>query len=282
MPKPPHDERLLIITKTYPAPSTKHRETSCVAAISSEGVFRRLFPVPFRLLDGEQRFKKWEWIEAKIQRANDDRRPESYRIFVDTVVRNDDVVGTTNNWEERRRWIEPHVQADFGVIEECRSRKEGQQKGTGETLAYLRPSLILALEIEEARNQDWSEEEKAKLIHKQDGLFDTEDLRVKAQLRKLPHDFYYRYECDSPTGKKEYRHKITDWEVGALYWNVRRSHGVGWQKPFRYKLEEEFSGKDLLFLMGTIHRFPDMWLIVGLAYPPKHRPELDLQIGLAF
>lgn len=99
MAKPPHDERLLILTKTYPAPSTKHREISCVAAINSDGVFRRLYPVPFRLLEGDQKFKKWEWIEAKIQRANDDQRPESHRIFVDTIVRGDTVMGTQNNWE---------------------------------------------------------------------------------------------------------------------------------------------------------------------------------------
>ncbi len=282
MPKPPHTERLLIVTKTYPAPSTKHRETSCVAAINDAGQFRRLYPVPFRLLDGDQRFKKWEWIEAKVQRANDDKRPESHRIFVDTVVRNDEVVGTDNYWEERRRWIEPHVRTDFDDIETRRAEKESQRGGSGETLAYLRPHRILGLEISEARNPDWTEEERAKLVHKQDGLFDSEELRVQAQLRKLPHDFYYRYECESVGGRKEYKHKITDWEVGALYWNVRRSHREKWEQPFREKLEVEFSAKDMLFLMGTMHRFPDSWLIVGLAYPPKQLPARDPQLGLAF
>ncbi|MGH8554674.1 MAG: hypothetical protein ACREUD_03765 [Gammaproteobacteria bacterium] len=37
------------------------------------GKFRRLYPVPFRLLEGNQKFKKWEWIDAKVQRANDDQ-----------------------------------------------------------------------------------------------------------------------------------------------------------------------------------------------------------------
>jgi hypothetical protein len=280
--RPPHNERLLIITKTYPAPSTKHREISCVAALNGDGEFRRLYPVPFRLLEGEQKFKKWEWIGARVQRANDDVRPESHRIFVDTIARKDEIVGTDNNWQERRRWIEPHVLTDFDAIEERRAKKEEARKGTGETLAYLRPSRILGLDVVAGREQEWTQEEKAKLIHKQDGLFDTEDMRAKAQLRKLQHDFYYRYECDSPAGKKEYRHKITDWEVGALYWNVRRSHGNNWEKPFRQKLEEEFSGKDLLLLMGTMHRFPDIWLIVGLAYPPKQRPADDPQMALGF
>jgi hypothetical protein len=41
--------------------------------------------------------------------------------------------------------------------------------------------------------------------------------------------------------------------------------------------------RDLMFMMGTIHRFPDQWLIVSLIYPPKPpkerpapQPSLDL------
>lgn len=280
MARPPHRERLLIVTKTYPAPSTKHRETSCVAAINQDGQFRRLYPVPFRLLDGAQRFRKWEWIEARIQRANDDVRPESHRIFVDTIARNDEVLDTKNNWEERRKWIEPLAQDDFQPIELLRAEMEELRKGTGATLSYLRPSRILELEIVESSDQDWSEEEKAKLVHKQDGLFESDDMRAAAELRKLQHDFYYRYDCDTSSGRRTYRHKITDWEVGALYWNVRRSHGKNWEMPFRQKLEKEFANRDLLFLMGTMHRFPDSWLIVGLAYPPKQRPVPDPQMKL--
>ena len=280
MAKHPHLERLLIVTKTYPAPSAKHREISCVAAITDKGEFRRLYPVPYRLLGGDQQFKKWEWIQARVQRASDDARPESHRIFVDTIVRNDEILDTKNHWEERRKWIESLVLTDFEAVESRRSQKEQQRKGTGETFSYLRPSRLLGLEIVESSEQEWSDEEKAKLVHKQDGLFDNEEMRATAQLRKLQHDFYYHYECDTGSGKRAYRHKITDWEVGALYWNVRRSHGTDWEAPLREKLEKEFADLDLLFLMGTMHRFPDSWLIVGLAYPPKQRPLQDPQMKL--
>lgn len=75
-------------------------------------------------------------------------------------------------------------------------------------------------------------------------------------------------DVDGATAK--YRHKIVDWEIGALYWNMRRDHGAGWEVPFRKKLESTLPAGDLMFLMGTIHRFPDQWLIVSLIYPPKH------------
>src|SRR6185312_6850633 len=89
---------------------------------------------------------------------------------------------------------------------------------------------------------------------------------------KVPFDFYYRYLCDSPEGEKEHRHKIVDWEAGALYWNCRRNHGDDWEAPFRAKLEGQLGGKDLMFLMGNQHRFQDQWLIISLIYPPKRKP----------
>ena len=79
-------EELLILTKTYPGPSSKHRETTCVAALNRRGELRRVFPVPFRFLNGTQQFQKWEWIRANLIRAASDKRPESYKIDVDTSV----------------------------------------------------------------------------------------------------------------------------------------------------------------------------------------------------
>jgi hypothetical protein len=120
-------DELLILTKTYPSPSETYRETTCVAAINRGGEMRRLFPVPYRLLEGDAQFKK----------------------------------------------------------------------------------------------------------------------------------------------------------VGALYWKCVQAYGAKWEGKFRQRLEVDFKEKDLLFLMGTIHRFPDQWLIVGLVYPPKQPPKAgEQQLGL--
>ena len=37
---------------------------------------RRIFPVPYRLIDGDSHFQKWEWIQAPVSRPNGDHRPE--------------------------------------------------------------------------------------------------------------------------------------------------------------------------------------------------------------
>ncbi len=72
-----------------------------------------------------------------------------------------------------------------------------------------------------------------------------------------------------------HRHKIADWEAGALYWRVLQETPDDWERRFRQKLEQELPSADLMFLMGTIHRFPDQWLIVSLIYPP-HEQNLRL------
>ncbi|KPL70085.1 hypothetical protein ADN00_18755 [Ornatilinea apprima] len=255
-----HYEKLLILTKTYPSPSLKYRETSCVAALNQKGEMRRIFPVPFRLLDGQQQFQRWEWIKARVAKATGDNRPESYRIDVDSIQRLSKI-GTENAWAERIQWISPHMICSFDAI-------EARRQATGETLGFIRPSKVNLI-IKKSDQPDWTPEENEKLI--KDGLFDSEEVRQRNPLRKVPYDFYYTYESFSDGSLPiEYTHKITDWEVCALYWRCIRDYGNDWEIAFRNKLQDEFSQtKDLIFLMGTMHRFRDKWLIVGLIYPPK-------------
>ncbi|MBY0270359.1 MAG: hypothetical protein K2X06_10845 [Burkholderiales bacterium] len=270
-------DRILILAKTYPSPSAKYVETSCVAGINEHGQFRRLYPVPFRLIEEGKQFKKWQWITARVRKSNDDHRPESHRIFIDTIECDAGSLPTKNHWEARWPWIDRiPVFSNFAEIEQ-------QRLTTGASLALLRPKRILNLEIRTARYADWTADEKAKLVQEQmqGNLFvQAEAEQQIRELKKIPFDFYYNYVCDSPEGEVEQKHKIVDWEAGALYWNCSNNYGEKWEQPFRTKLEEDLAGKDLMFLMGNIHRFQDQWLIVSLIYPPKQRPVLNPQTPL--
>lgn len=251
------NERLLVLANTYPLPSQKYRETNCVAAVTESGEMRRLYPVPYRLLDDENRFKKWEWIDAKIIRASNDQRPESYRIDTDSIQRGQGQIETKDGWVDRMSWLRPHMVESLGNL-------ETRRLASGQTLGVIGPVEMLGLEIEDEKYPDWTNDELGKL--QQDGLFDSIAVQRRVPLRKLPHRFYYRYRA----GGEERKSLITDWEVGTLFWNCLHKYGEGgWEAKVREKLEGEFSEKDLLFLMGTVHRFPDQWLIVSLIYPPK-------------
>ena len=262
------DESILILCKTYPSPSGKYVETSCVAGMSADGQLIRLYPVPFRLVQNEQQFRKWQWIEAKIEKANNDHRPESYRLKIDTLKCIGDPIPTKNNWAER--WNELDRQIILRSFDEI----EKERLENGKTLGFLRPKRILSLEISPVSDPEWSDSELSKLLQQQNqiGLFEENEKANIATLKKLPFSFYYNYECDDVIfGTKVFKHKIADWEVGALYWRCRKNYGSAWEEKFRIKLEEQIPTKDLIFLMGNIQRFPHQWLIVSLIYPPYRK-----------
>ncbi|CAN5299197.1 hypothetical protein BH10PSE16_BH10PSE16_01210 [soil metagenome] len=261
-------EKILILAKTYPSPSAQYVETSCVAGINQDGSMRRLYPVPFRMIEEGQQFKKWQWINVRVEKANKDHRPESHKLYVDTIT-------CGNRIDHKKEWTARWEWLDKLPTFESLDAVNAARLSDGLSIALLRPKRLLGLDITKARNQKWTEEEQEKLLRQQmqDDLFsESEATQQVKELRKVPFDFHYRYVCDTPEGEKEYKHKIVDWEAGALYWNCERDHGVGWEAPFRAKLEGQLGGKDLMFLMGNQHRFQDQWLIISLIYPPKRKP----------
>jgi hypothetical protein len=227
------------------------------------------------MVEDAQQFKKWQWVEVRVEKAPKDHRPESHKVYVDTI-RCGEVLDTKNAWASRWPWLDK--MPSFTSFEAI----EATHAADGLSLALLRPKHLLGLDITKARHADWTDEEQEKLLHDQmqGNLFsEVEQRRELKQLRKIPFDFYYRYLCDTPDGERERRHKIVDWEAGALYWNCQKSHGSDWQRPFLAQLEENLGAKELMFLMGNLHRFQEQWLIVSLIYPPK-RPLDDRQMPL--
>ncbi|KTC20411.1 hypothetical protein AO391_02935 [Pseudomonas marginalis ICMP 9505] len=267
--------RILILCKTYPSPSAKYSETSCVAGMDEDGNLIRLYPVPFRLVTADQRFAKWQWIEAFIERSPADRRPESHKIGIDSIC-----VGRAlpaGDWRERRVLLDKlTLYENFDALEKARVEHNV-------TLGLIKPVRITALRIQKSASKEWTSEEIEKLqsMQRQPSLFEEQENASIKQLEKVPFDFHYIYECLVDDELKSYTHKIVDWEAGQLYRNVYRKHGAsGWEAPFRHKLENELPAKDLMLLMGTLHRFPGQWLIVSLIYPPKQRSDAHPQMGL--
>jgi hypothetical protein len=165
-------ERILILCKTYPSPSAGYTETSCVAGIDESGKLIRIYPMPFRIVNDEQQFKKWQWISARIEKASKDHRPESHRIFVDTIECDASPIPAGEaGWRVRRHWLNRiTLFKDFESIEAARISK-------GSTLALLRPKRILGLDIKKATAPDWTEDERTKLLQMQSqgDLFSADD-----------------------------------------------------------------------------------------------------------
>lgn len=249
------EERLLVITKTYPTPSQSYRETVCVAAINENKELRRLYPILYRYLEGNQQFNKWQWIRAKITKSSD-RRPESYIIDNDTIHL-EEKINTKNSWSERMTYIQQSIYPNFSDLENDRLSNRI-------SLGIIKP-FDLTMEIKSAKNKEWSDKQLTAL--RKDGLFDVQAPVSKPLVKKLPVDVYYSFFTENDP--KRYRFMVTDWESGALYWRCVREYSNEWEVYFRKKLEIEFQKKDLHLLMGTMHQYPDQWLIIGLVYPPR-------------
>ena len=65
----PKKMRVFITVKTYPTLSVKYDELVCTAGITEKGNWVRIYPVPFRRLQWEKQYKKYQWIEIEVYRS---------------------------------------------------------------------------------------------------------------------------------------------------------------------------------------------------------------------
>jgi len=250
-------KRALITVRTYPVPSAKSIEASCTAAISDKGEWLRLFPVPYRMMDDDKKFSKWQWIDVDTMKATNDPRPESYKINPDSITVGH-IVGPDTGWHERRRLLEPLRQLSM-----CRIQRQREEAGYP-TLGFFRPHEIKRLIIAPAKSPDWTAEQLSAL--RQDTLFHK---APEQPLEKLPLDFRYEYRCGD-VSCRGHTMLCTDWEMGQSYRAWRRLYGDGWEAKFRQRYEVEMIDKnDTHFFVGTLHQHPNNWIIVGLFYPPR-------------
>ena len=98
-------ERVLITVKTYPTLSRKYGETVCTAGVRADGSWMRIYPVPFRRLDEEEQYKKFDWIETNFVRGRSDPRPETHHPADLAKMLPVGHMGTQDNWRERRELL---------------------------------------------------------------------------------------------------------------------------------------------------------------------------------
>ncbi len=256
MHKPQETKKALIVVRTYPTPAKSGVEVSCTAAITDKGEWLRLFPVPWRFLPSDQRFRKYQWVEVTVTKASD-ARPESYKLKPDGIRVLSEPLSTTKGWQARKDVIYP-------LKAHCLCCLQKQRDAHGHpTLGIFRPKVITKLHIT-AEDAKWTDAQLALL--RQGHLF----LRPpKTELEKIPFTFRYEFRCDHDECPG---HKIicTDWEMGQSWRQWKTKYRDGWEAKFRGRYETDMILKyDTHFYMGTIHQHPHVWIIVGLFYPPR-------------
>jgi hypothetical protein len=269
-------QRILITVKTYPTLSTTYGELVCTAGITEEGKWIRIYPVPFRRLEHHQKYKKFHFIEADIQKSTTDSRPDSYKIDVDTLSISDEKLDTSDGWRERRNFILKKTKVYTNLSELIHLAQQSKEL----SLATFKPTEIIDFKVEPS-DADWDEKKVSaiKALQDQGDLFeDWNDPKNFDLVEKIPWKFSYRFKDDEG---RESTLMIEDWETGQLYRNVCKTKTPEKAaEDVKIKYLKFAKETDVHFFLGTTkqHHYTarNPFIIIGcFPIPFDHQPQFE-------
>lgn len=237
-------EDILVTVRTYPNISAKYVETVCTGGIERNTLqWRRLYPVPLRYLDEDQKYRTYDVIRVDVRDGKDGRAET--RTPDNTSI---EIVTRLTKWSSRHDWVGPTI---VDSLQELESK--------GKSIAPVRVSKVLDFTAEEIV-AEWTEAEKQKLAQEQ--LFDA-----RIPLEKIPYHFRILWR---DTDGIEHRNRFQAWEVGETWRRYRKEY----DDPIsimRDKWLNDLCSQDreVSFFMGNLARFRQNWMVCGIYNPPK-------------
>lgn len=270
---PKSSMRVVVLVKAAPVMTSALDETMCVAAARvDEGAptWVRLHPVPFRDLQDDERFAKYQELTVDVGRPKSDRRPES-RTPIQGTLRLGRLISPDDHWAERRQLVDQLFRADMCDLVE--RNREGSGPGTP-SLAVVEPADVPELLITE-RDQEqlrkWRE--RAEAAASRVSLFEDPSL-PKPPMEVIPWRFRYKYRCGRRTCSG-HEQTIVDWEAAMLWRRVRYSSN--WKEQMRTKfVEQMWTDRSTVLFVGNQEQYPASFLVLGVFWPPAkaYQPSL--------
>jgi hypothetical protein len=253
-------KRVLVTVKAYPEKSKKYGCVFCVAGITDEGDWIRLYPMPFATFLGVRKIKKYDWIEAECKKVTEEKlgRKESYRVrpnsvtIVDRTLSEDKIRGKVL-WEERNRLVLPLVSPSLDYL-------ESKYTEDHTSLGLIKPKDLLNFYTREPLAQPPEPKEYQKSL----------DNQIIPIVDSIPHIFAYQFRCGGCRDGPPHDIMCEDWELFESYrawWKYYPRVDLLWEKLHK-KFYDYMLKQDLYFFMG-MHSLQPTWLIIGLYYPPK-------------
>jgi hypothetical protein len=232
----------VILVKASPQVGKRHGETVCCAGVNDKGEWLRLYPISFRTLNQACQFRRWDRIQFRWKKPQDDPRPESLRVDHQSI----EIVGELRHGER------------LNFLSRLEVTSINRVKAEGKTLALLRPR-DLKFSIEKKSQADLKEEtRKFQALAAQPDMF---NLKPLIPYDACPYAFKYSYVTDDA----EREGTCQDWETDAAFYNW--SHHYGEQaalKNMQRVFGEDYPKKGMVLAMGTHSQYPDTWLINGI------------------
>jgi len=235
-------DECLILVKALPHRSSSYFETVCCAGVGRDLKWRRLYPVPFRVLENSQQFKRWHWVTYKFTSPEHDGRRESQKVVPETII-----VSTQLRPGERSR-----------VASALTRESIVEAVSLGETLTLIQPS---ELTFSWKRKSDARlEDERAKhaLLANQTSLLN----KIAKPLEPCPFEFVVRW--ISAAGRT-HTHTCDDWESSTAFFRRREALGeVAALGSLKATYEGDYLRRGIRFALGTHSRRKAQWLLVGI------------------
>jgi len=265
--------KVLVLVKAAPVLTRELEETMCVAGVrvdADDPSWIRLHPVPFRDLEEDRKFAKYQVVDVEVERPKSDRRPESWSPLRASISPGQTLT-PTRAWAERRQVIEQLGESFMCELVEM--NRSGSAPGTP-SLAVVRPQQpprLIITERDESQLRQWTA--RAQGAANRLSLFDDPGTR-KPEFEVVPWRFQYDYQC-AASGCRGHRQTIVDWEVLALWRKVRRQ--PDWREQMRAKFEDTlWTDRDSVLFVGNQEQHPASFLVLGVFWPPSrpYQPSL--------
>lgn len=257
--------RAWILVKAYPQPSRQYGETVCVAGISEDGQsFVRLYPIRFRHLPEEKRFRRFDLIEFDAFRPSDDRRPESWRVREDSikVIQRAD---KTSQESRARLWL-PHVRPSLEKLFE-----DQRENGTSLGIVSVEPESM-RFHVTPFPQVSDDDKQNIRSVQSQNSLFEEE-------IPELP-DPEYAFAYSFTAGGRQHRMRIHDWEVQVSWQKYKRAYGAQAMEKLRDYYERKIPGMNPHFLVGTLSARPHQFILIGVLRTTEDLEALRRQSSL--
>ncbi|MGH3718300.1 MAG: hypothetical protein ACRDRI_05535 [Pseudonocardiaceae bacterium] len=252
--------RVLVLVKAAPQPSSQYGDTVCVAGVTLDEQPRwvRLYPVPFRHLDGNRQFRKYDILTVSVRSAGADKRPESRKINAESLS----VVDHLDGWPKRSRWVEP-----LAVASMCEMNQAVLNDMDAPPLGAIRPRRVSGLSL--SVHPGWSTEQRARFdkYALQGDLFrETPPKLLDAPRFKGTLQYFCQHaECNG------HRQGIIDWEFTTLQHRFRQKTDESLKEIVLEKFHTQIFQHDTspLIYVGNQEnpRKRSVFSVLGIYYP---------------
>jgi hypothetical protein len=241
-------DECVILIKAQPHRSSKYFETVCCAGVGRDQKWRRQYPVPYRILNGDQKFGRWQWISYEYVAPEEDRRRESQKVVSHSLQALAEM-----KVAERAGFLAPLVRSSLA---EANSKRE--------SLTLIRPQELRLEAIRKTDRELQEETEKHKVLADQLSFLDN----TAEPLKPCEMQFIVHWKDQD---SKTHRQECDDWETAAAYNRFKFNYGAERAlEILREKYEDQYFRAGLVLGLSTHsrrnveYRTINQWLLVGL------------------